>query len=94
MARLTGIFSGDASTALNEVLSVEGMSGAIDAALADQAKRTLVELYQDLAPSEALTRALVSERDGNRDVAVMWSCIYQSICAEEAKPLGSAIVKL
>lgn len=70
------------------------MAGKIDALVADQAKRTLTEIYQELAPSEALTRALVSERDGHRDIAVMWVGVYQSICAEEALPLGSPIVKL
>lgn len=73
---------------------MEGMTRTIDASLAEQAKRTLAEIYQDLAPSEALTRALVSERDGNRDIAAMWVAVYQSICADEASPLGSKIVKL
>jgi len=70
------------------------MTPKIDASLADQAKRTLTEIYQDLAPSEALTRALVSERDGHREVAEMWVDVYQLICADEASPLGSKIVKL
>jgi len=62
--------------------------------LADQAKRALVEIYQDLAPSEALTRALVSERDGNRETALMWTAVYREICNDESKPLGSPVVRL
>lgn len=62
--------------------------------LIDQAKRTLVEIYRDLAPSEALTRALVAERDGNRDVALMWTAVYRKICDNESTPLGSPIVRL
>jgi hypothetical protein len=65
-----------------------------DVAFIDQATRTLVEIYQELACSEALTRALVSERDGNRDIAMLWVEVYQQICLDEAKPAGSAILNL
>ena len=65
-----------------------------DSATADQAKRTLLDLFDELAPAEALTRAFVSERNGDRELAMMWIDIYREICADQARPQGSAIVRL
>lgn len=66
----------------------------LNSVTAAQAKQTLLDVYADLAPSEALTRALVCERNGDRQFALMWSDIYKALCADEHKPLGSEIVRL
>lgn len=73
---------------------VEATQDIPDANLIDQARRTLVEVYQELASSEALTRALVSERDGHRDVATLWVEVYRQICRDDAEPSSSVIVRL
>jgi len=36
----------------------------------------LQDVWGDLAPAEALTRALVAERTENRDMALRWAHVY------------------
>lgn len=36
----------------------------------------LQDVWGDLAPAEALTRALVAERTENRDMALRWARVY------------------
>lgn len=44
-------------------------------------------VYGDMAGSEALTRALVAERTGNREKAQFWVRVYQAL---SNKPIGTA----
>ena len=45
-----------------------------------------LEIYGDLAGSEALTRALVAERNGNREKAQFWAKIYEAVIQHEIQP--------
>ncbi len=44
-----------------------------------------LEIYGDLAGSEAITRALIAERTGERENAMFWLGIYKRVVDEEAK---------
>lgn len=52
-------------------------SGMIaDRDLLADAVANLQDVWGDLAPAEALTRALVAERTENRDMAFRWTQVY------------------
>lgn len=48
--------------------------------LRNQARDTLIEIFSDMAGAEALTRAMVKERAGEREEAMMWLDVYFLIC--------------
>lgn len=50
----------------------------------EQILRSL-ENYGDLAGSEALTRALICERNGEREKALYWAKIYAEVIQREAQ---------
>lgn len=43
-----------------------------------------LEMYGDLAASEAITRALVNERNGKRERAVFWVNVFNNIVNEKS----------
>lgn len=43
---------------------------------ASTAARQLCEIYSDMAPSEALARALVAERTSDREMGQFWALVY------------------
>jgi hypothetical protein len=51
--------------------------------LRNQACDTLMEIYSDMAAAEALTRAMIKERAGEREEAQMWCDVYVRICRYE-----------
>lgn len=44
-----------------------------------------LEPYGDLAAPEAITRALVAERTGQREQAVFWLRVYEAVLEVEAR---------
>lgn len=44
--------------------------------------------------SEALARALVCERNGDRHWVLMWIDVYQAMCAEELKSPALEVVRI
>jgi|EndMetStandDraft_4_1072995.scaffolds.fasta_scaffold105462_2 hypothetical protein len=64
------------------------------ARLRDGARDTLVNVFGDMAGSEALTRALVAERTERRDQALIWLDVYRSICAAEHDSTNPEIVRI
>ncbi|MEP9372882.1 hypothetical protein [Mesorhizobium sp. KR1-2] len=48
--------------------------------LVEDAAHNLVQIFAEMAPAEALTRALVSERSENRDMARLWVDVYLRCC--------------
>ena len=62
--------------------------------LRDGAREMLVNVFGDMAGSEALTRALVAERTERRDQAIMWLDVYSSICSAERDANNPEIIRL
>jgi len=44
----------------------------------------LQNVYGDQAPAEALTRALVSERTQDREMAEFWVEVFRASCRQQA----------
>jgi hypothetical protein len=65
-----------------------------DAKLRADARNTLLDLFGDMAASEALTRALFKERSGERDQAHMWLDVYRLICEHEDGSVPVEIMKV
>lgn len=57
------------------VPATSGDSGPVRAAVLN-----LQNIYSDQAPAEALTRALVSERTQDRQMAAFWVEVYLAAC--------------
>ena len=55
-----------------------------DMAQIDACVRSL-ETYGDLAASEALTRALVAERSGEREKAIFWLKVLEGVFEAESR---------
>jgi hypothetical protein len=60
----------------------------------DGARDMLVNVFGDMAGSEALTRALVAERTERRDQAMMWLDVYRSICSADRDAHNPEIVRI
>lgn len=48
----------------------------------EQIARSL-DVYGDLAASEAITRGLIAERNGNREESLFWMLVFQAVCERE-----------
>ncbi|MEW7008470.1 MULTISPECIES: hypothetical protein [unclassified Lentilitoribacter] len=44
-----------------------------------------LESYGDLAGSEVLTRALIAERNGERDKALFWFDVFKKLANQESQ---------
>lgn len=66
----------------HDQLSPDVLEGAavVRRDLVTDAAHNLVQIFADMAPAEALTRALVSERCENRDMARLWVDVYLRCC--------------
>jgi hypothetical protein len=62
--------------------------------LRENARDNLIKVFGDLAGSEALTRALVAERNENREQARMWVDVYIAVCNVEQTNSDPEVIRI
>ena len=62
--------------------------------LTSKARDGLVQVFGELAASEALARALVAERTEDRPGARMWIAVYHAVCDLDARNAKAEIISI